>query len=419
MYNRTLVIGFHRQDSTLFCDDVPLDVLAEAEGTPVYVYSAGLVRERTLALQGALAGVPHAVHYALKANSNLAIVRLVRSLGCGADANSIGEVDVALRGGFRPADIVFTGVGKTRAELTRAVGLGLRSINAESAGELARIDELARARGARARVALRVNPDVDALSHPHISTGRRTNKFGVPLEDAAAICRSAARRPGLTIVGLHVHIGSQLAQLEPLREAIAGLVTLARELRGAGVSIEHLDVGGGLGISYDGSAVPSIADYAAVARSAVEGSDLTLLVEPGRALVGPAGALVTEVVDVKRQSPDRLFVVLDAGMTELLRPALYGAYHRIAPIIERSGTPIACDFVGPLCESSDVVAAGRSVPEPVVGDRFAVLDAGAYGFAMASNYNRRPLPAEVLVDGETWRVVRRRQTIEHMLAPEL
>jgi diaminopimelate decarboxylase len=413
------VIGFHRQDSTLFCDDVPLDALAKEEGTPLYVYSAGVVRERTQALQAALVGVPHAVHYALKANSNLALVRLMERLGCGADANSIGEVDVALRAGFRPGDIVFTGVGKSRAELTRAVGLGLRSINAESGGEVARIDELARARWTRARVALRVNPDVDALSHPHISTGRRFDKFGVPLEDAAAICRAAAKRHGVQLVGLHVHIGSQLAHLDPLKQAIASIVTLARELRDSGIPIEHLDVGGGLGISYDGSAMPSIAEYAAVVRSAVEGSGLTLLVEPGRALVGPAGALVTEVVDVKRQSADRLFVVLDAGMTELLRPALYAAYHRLTPIIERSGDAVACDFVGPLCESSDVVAAGRSVPEPQVGDRFAVLDVGAYGFAMASNYNRRFLPAEVLVDGQTWRLVRRRQTIEDLLALEL
>ncbi len=412
------MIGFHRQDSTLFCDDVPLDTLVEAVGTPLYVYSAGVVRERTRALQAGFAGVPHAVHYALKANSNLAIVRLIRSLGCGADANSIGEVDVALRGGFEPADVVFTGVGKTRAELTRAVGLGLRSINAESAGEVARIDEIASARSTRARVALRVNPDVDAESHPHISTGRRINKFGVPLEEAAAVCRAAATRPGVQLVGLHVHIGSQLARLEPLRQAISAIVALARELRGAGVPIEHLDVGGGLGISYDGAAVPSIAEYAAAVRTATEGSGVTLLIEPGRALVGPAGALIAEVVDVKRQAPDRLFAVLDAGMTELLRPALYGAYHRVWPIVERPGAAVACDFVGPLCESSDVVAAGRSVPEPAVGERFAVLDAGAYGFVMASNYNRRLLPAEVLVDGDTWRVVRRRQTIEDLMAPE-
>jgi diaminopimelate decarboxylase len=412
------VIGFHRQDSTLFCDDVPLAALAETEGTPLYVYSAGVVRARTQAFQDALAGVPHAVHYALKANSNLSLVRLMQSLGCGADANSIGEVDVALRGGFRPSDVVFTGVGKSRAELARAVGLGLRSINAESAGEVARIDELARARGARARVALRVNPDVDAGSHPHISTGRRTNKFGVPLEDAAAIAREAATQPGVELVGLHVHIGSQLTTLDPLRQAFARLAELARELRDSGVRIEHLDVGGGLGISYDGAAMPSIEEYAALVRSALGATGLTVLVEPGRALVGPAGALVTEVVDVKWQSPDRLFVVLDAGMTELLRPALYGAYHRVTPIVERPGAAVTCDFVGPLCESSDVVGGGRPEAPPAVGDRFAVLDVGAYGFVMASNYNRRLLPAEVLVDGRTWRVVRRRQTIDDLLALE-
>ena len=412
------MIGFHRRGATLFCDDVPLTALAQTDATPFYVYSAGVVRERVAQFQAAFAGHACAVHYALKANSNLALVRLVRSLGCGADANSIGEVDVALRAGFAPADVVLTGVGKTPDELARAVGLGLKTINAESAGELARIDALARARGVRARVALRVNPDIDARSHPHISTGRRINKFGVPLGEAADICRTIRRWPALSLVGLHVHIGSQVVDLEPIGRAAATLVRLSRELRDAGVPLEHLDFGGGLGIVYENEPAVSIADYASAILSAARDSGLALIIEPGRALVGPAGALVSRVVDVKPQGADRVFVVLDAGMTELLRPALYGAYHRIEPLERRESTPITCDFVGPLCESSDVLGSGRTLASPCVGDLFAILDAGAYGFVMASNYNRRPLPAEVLVDGEAWRIVRRRQTIEDLLAFE-
>lgn len=412
------MIGFHRRDATLYCDELPLAALAASEATPLYVYSARVVRDRIAQFQQAFASHPHAVHYALKANSNLALVRLARSRGCGVDANSIGEIDVALRAGFAPADVVFTGVGKTPDELARAVGLGLKTINAESAGELARIDTLARARGVCARVALRVNPDIDARSHPYISTGQCINKFGVPVDAAAEICRGARRWPGLSLVGLHVHIGSQVVDLEPIGRAAATLVRLARELGDAGVRLEHLDLGGGLGISYEGAAVASIADYASVVLAAVRDSELSLILEPGRVLVGPAGALITRVVDVKPQAPDRVFAVLDAGMTELLRPALYGAYHRIEPLERRGGPPITCDFVGPLCESSDVVGGERTLASPSVGDAFAILDTGAYGFVMASNYNRRPMPAEVLVDGKTWRVVRRRQTIDDVMALE-
>lgn len=392
--------------------------MASAAGTPLYVYSAPAVRDRVRGFTAAFAPVPHALHYALKANSNLALVRLMRDLGCLADANSIGEIDVALEAGFAPQDIVFTGVGKTPAELERAVGLGLRSINAESAGELARIDTLARAQGRRARVALRINPDIDALSHPHISTGLRVNKFGVPAAEARAVCRGAAARSGLALVGLHVHIGSQIVSLDPIRRAAETLVDLARGLDADGIAIEHLDLGGGLGVAYDDDAAPSAADYAAALLPIVQPAGRFLLLEPGRVLVAAAGALLTRVVDVKAHGADRLFVVLDAGMTELMRPALYGAFHRIVPVRRADRPETLCDLVGPLCETSDTLGRDRRLPRPEVGDLFAVLDAGAYGFVMASNYNRRPLPAEAFVDGDRWRIVRRRQTHDEMIAPE-
>jgi diaminopimelate decarboxylase len=412
------VIGFHYRHSELRCDATPLSALAAGAGTPLYVYSADAIRSRVAEFDAAFAGVPHALHYALKANSNLALVRLLRGLGCLADANSGGEIDAALRAGFAPGEIVFTGVGKTAAELARAAGLGLRSINAESAGEIDRIDAAARAAGRRARVALRVNPDIDARSHPHISTGLRVNKFGVPLDEAVAVCRDAAGRPGLELVGLHMHIGSQMVNLDPIRRAAAAIVELAGVLERDGIRIEHLDLGGGLGVPYDGGEAPSPAEYAAAIAPFVQGAGRLLLLEPGRVLVAAAGALLTRVVDVKPQGPDRLFVVLDAGMTELLRPALYGAYHRVLPVALGDRPEVACDFVGPLCETSDTVGRDRRAPRPEVGDLFAVLDTGAYGFVMASNYNRRPMPAEALVEGDRWRIVRRRQTLDDLFALE-
>lgn len=403
------------------CGEAPLAAIAAEVGTPVYVYSAPAIRERVRRFRDAFGAWPHAVHYALKANSNLAVVEVVRSAGGLADANSGGEIEVALRAGFAPGDIVFTGVGKTPAEIDRAVGLGVKAINAESAGELERIAAAARRRGVAAPVALRVNPDVAADSHPHVSTGLSRHKFGVAIGDARTIVRDAARRGGLRFVGLHVHVGSQMLGLGPLRRAAAAVVALARELAGDGLALRHLDLGGGLGIAYGedgGEPPPPVEAYAAALVEAVRPSGLALIVEPGRAVVGPAGALVASVVDVKPRAGGAWFVVLDAGMSELMRPALYGAYHRIALVEEHEAEVVACDVVGPICESSDVFGVGRRLPLPAVGARVAVFDAGAYGAAMASNYNRHPLPAEVLVDGAAWRVVRRRQTIDDQLAAE-
>ena len=411
--------GFHRDNQNLLCDGQRLEPIAAELGTPCYVYSAPAIRARYQALDGAFAGQPHAIHYALKANSTLAIVRLLRALGAHADANSGGEIDVALRAGFAPGEIVFTGVGKTHAEIERAVGLGLKAINAESFGEMDRIDQIARALGTRARVAVRINPDIDAMSHPGISTGRKTNKFGVAIEDARAMCREMATRGGLQVVGLHVHVGSQITKLEPLKRAAESLVQLAAELEGDGVSIEHLDVGGGLGISYDGGDVPTAAEYAAAVLPVIKASGRSLVLEPGRVIVGPAGVLLTRVVDMKPHSPGKSFVIVDAGMTELLRPMLYGAYHAIEAVTPRAGTPIKADVVGPVCETTDTLGSDRELPPVEVGDLLAVRDTGAYGAVMGSNYNRRPFPPEVLVDDEGWRVIRRRQTIDDLLRTEV
>ena len=392
--------------------------IARRTGTPVYVYSAAVIAERYAAFTAAFGGYAHRVHYALKANSTLAVARLVRELGGGVDANSGGEIEVALRAGFEPRDIVFTGVGKTPAELERAVALGVHAINAESLGEIERIDELARAQGRRAAVALRVNPDVAAGAHPHIATGGRAHKFGVPLAAAADICRRALALDGVQLCGLHVHIGSQLGSCQPVREAVRPVTALAAELADAGCRLQHLDVGGGLGISYDGFDAPSVEDYARTVIDAVRPAGLRVLTEPGRWIVGPAGTLVASVVDVKERHRGGRFVVLDAGMSELLRPALYGAYHRLDPLQPRPGAPFACDVVGPICETSDVFGADRLMPVPEVGDLIAIRDTGAYGAVMASNYNRHPLPAEVLIDGGAWRVIRRRQTVDDMVALE-
>jgi diaminopimelate decarboxylase len=401
------------------CDGVALDRIAAAEGTPLYVYSAATIAARYRAIDEAFAGCPHAIHYALKANSTLAITRLLRGLGSGADANSGGEIDVALRAGFIPPQIVFTGVGKTTSELAQAIDLGVRTINVESAGEMGRIDALSRDRGTRTTIAIRINPDVDAKTHPHISTGLKTNKFGIALGDVKALCAHARTLAGVQVVGLHAHIGSQITDLEPLARAARALVALARELAAEGTRIEHLDLGGGLGVSYDGSRVPTAQEYADAVLPIVRESGLAIVLEPGRQIVAPAGALLTRVVDVKEAGGQKLFVIMDAGMTELIRPMLYNAFHRIEPVLQTGAPPTLCDVVGPLCESSDTLGKDRTLPRPEVGELYAILDTGAYGSVMASNYNRRLLPAEVMVEDGKARVIRRRQTIDELLSLEI
>jgi len=411
-------LPFQPSAAGLACELVSLQSIVERVGTPLYVYSSRAIRESYQALDAAFADHPHAIHYALKANSTLAIVRLLRSLGSRVDANSGGEILVALRAGFSPDDIVFTGVGKTREELEQAVAAGVGTINAESAGELDRIAAIASGMGQVARVALRVNPDIDARSHPNISTGLKTNKFGVPLQDARQLYAERRNTSGLRFVGVHIHIGSQITSPEPLVRAAHALVSLALELLAGGCDLAHVDLGGGLGIGYQGEPVLTPAQYAAAVLPELQRVNLPVVLEPGRSIVGHAGALVSRVVDVKRYPDGRQFAVLDSGMTELMRPALYGSYHRIVPVAPREGAVTPWDLVGPICESSDVFAKDRDLPELRVDDLVAVLDAGAYGAVMASNYNRRMLAPEVLVDGAEWSMIRRRQTIDDVLALE-
>ena len=395
-----------------------LAAIAAAAGTPCYVYDAAVIRDAYTTLDRAFDGYPHAIHYALKANSALAVVRLLRSLGSHADANSLGEVDVAMRCGFAPEQIVFTGVGKSAAEIDRAVSLGLLAINVESPGELDRIDQRAVAQNVKTRVALRVNPDIDAKSHPHISTGLKSNKFGVPIDEAPALFREMASRRGLLPVGAHVHIGSQITTLDPLQKAAQAVVALAQALRDEGIPLQHLDMGGGLGISYDGAPIVDPAQYVRALVAATKGSGLRVAIEPGRVLVGPAGVLLTTVVDVKQFPGAKRFVVVDAGMTELMRPALYNAYHRIEPLVRRDGAESSVDIVGPICESTDAYARDRAFPQVEVDDLLVVYDVGAYGAAMGHTYLRRPLPPEVLINGDKWRIIRRRQTLDELLALE-
>lgn len=413
--------GFTRSSEGLLCDDVALAAIAREVGTPCHVYSAGLLTDRFVALERALAPVPHRLHYALKANSTLALVEHLRRLGAAADVNSAGELEVALRAGFTPDQIVVTGVGKTRAEIERAVALGAGAINAESFGEIDRIAAVATSVGREARIAVRINPDVETDTHRHISTGSSTTKFGVSLDEARVMIREVARHPMLRVVGLHVHVGSQITTSpEPIVRGAAVVAGLARELMAGGVALEHLDLGGGLGIPYrpDQSVITPEA-YAAAVLPVVRDLGLTILFEPGRWIVGPCGVLLTEVVDFKTRDAGGTFVIVDAGMTDLIRPALYDAWHDIEPVVPRAGAPVPVEVVGPVCETSDTFASARPLPPVEVGDLLAIRDAGAYGSVMASNYNRRPMAAEVLVENGQWRLVRRRQTIDDLLQWEL
>jgi len=412
------VIGFSHTSEDLACDGVSLSAIAAAAGTPVYVYSAETLRQRYRDLDAAFGDYPHAIHYAFKANSTRALVAELRALGSAVDAVSMWEVDVARAVGFTPRQIVFDGVGKSDAELESAVALDLKAINVESAGELARVEAIAARTGVVARIAIRVNPDIDAKSHPHISTGLRINKFGIPADDVQALLPTLRDRRAIRLVAVHVHVGSQITSMDPIRGAAVRLAELARSAQRAGVTLEYVDAGGGLGISYDGGAVPSFRDYASAFIDEIRALHLPIVVEPGRSIIGPAGVLVARVLDLKPRTGFSEFAVIDAGMTELMRPALYNAFHLIEPIRARVGGLKQYEVVGPVCESGDVVGRDRMLTPLEVGDLVAIRDAGAYGVVMASNYNRRPMPAEVLVDNGTWRVIRRRQTLNDLLALE-
>jgi diaminopimelate decarboxylase len=403
--------------SGLRLDGVSLEELASEHGTPLYVYSRASIEAAFHAYRQAFASVRHRICYAVKANGNGAILRVLAGLGAGADIVSGGELLAALRAGFAPESIVFAGVGKTDAEIALGLDQGIGEWNAESEEEIRRLSRRAGELRRTARVSLRVNPDIDARSHPYISTGLREAKFGVAIEQALPILRRARELPGIEVTGVQCHIGSQITELEPLSAAARALAELSRQLLQEGFPLRTIDLGGGLGVSYDGRGVPDPRAFAAAVLPAVERLPLELVLEPGRSLVAGAGLLLTRVVYVK-EGALRRFVVVDAGMNDLLRPALYDAHHRIEPVAPRGRVPELVDVVGPVCETSDFLARRRELERPEPGDLLAVRDAGAYGFAMSSNYNMRPRAAEVLLEDGRARLVRRRETFEDLVRTE-
>ena len=411
------------RDGTLYVEDLPVSALAARYGTPLYVYSAQVLEHQYQALETNLRGLARhvLVCYALKANGNPALGRLLAGRGAGADVVSGGEIYLARQMGFPPERIVFAGVGKTRAEMAEALAAGIRCVHVESAGELEALGQVAAAQGRVAPVAVRVNPDVEAHTHPYITTGTRATKFGVPPAVARDLIHQAAAHPALRPIGLHAHVGSQLLQVQPIIDAATRLLELWDALAAEGIALQELDIGGGLGIPYRPEDQPEgPGALAAGLRPLLAGRPLDLVLEPGRFLAGPAGVLLTTVNYVKQVEDDagrpRTLLVADAGMTDLLRPALYNAWHPVWPAQEAaSGDGDLVDLVGPVCESSDVLALARRLGAVAPGELLAIGQAGAYGYAMASQYNARPRPAEVLVSGATARLIRRRETYTDLL----
>ena len=406
-----------RSNGELHLEGVALRTLAERHGTPLYVYSAGAIETRYRAFTDAFSGHPHRLCYAVKANSNLAVLQLLAQLGAGFDIVSGGELERVLRAGGDPTSIVFSGVGKTVAEMERALEVGVACFNVESAAELMRLEEVADRLGVVAPVSLRVNPDVDAATHPYISTGLKENKFGVAIGSAAALYRHAADAKALAVKGVDCHIGSQLTKLEPFVDALDRVLALVETLNRDGIELEHIDLGGGLGVRYAEETPPTVAAYAEAILQRLGNRRETLLFEPGRWLVGEAGVFLTRIEYIK-ENEGRHFFVVDGAMNDLLRPALYGSHHGIEPVVDKPGTAaIEGDVVGPVCESADFLGKNRRLTASA-GDLLAVTTAGAYGFGMASNYNSRNRAAEVLVRGGQDFIVRRRETIADQLALE-
>ena len=411
--------------TVLCCEDIPLTTLAARYGTPLYVYSATTIRERIRAFQHAFRKSRHTVCYSIKANSNLGIMRLLAGEGCGFDVVSGGELARVLAVGSRSArKVVFSGVGKTREEMDAALKAGILLFNVESESELWALAECAGRMHKTARIAFRVNPDVPANTHPYISTGLHKHKFGVPIGEARALYAKASGARHLKVAGVSVHIGSQITDVEPFTATMERVAALVRELRDDGHKIEYVDAGGGLGIAYEKANLPEFSEYVAGYAEALlkplRGLKVHLLLEPGRSIVGPAGALVTSVV-YRKTNNSKKFLIVDAGMNDLLRPSLYSAFHEIVPVRWRGtddGTRETLDVVGPVCETGDFFARDRELPIVDEGELLAILDAGAYGMALTSNYNTRPRPAEVLVAGKSARLVRRRETVKEMLRSE-
>ncbi len=407
---------FNYRGHELHAEEVPVAAIAERFGTPCYVYSRATLERHWRAFDTALAGHPHLICYAVKANGNLAVLNLLARLGSGFDIVSVGELERVLAAGGDPAKVIFSGVGKRRDELERALEVGIRCFNVESETELERLDELAGAHGLRAPVSLRVNPDVDPETHPYISTGLRENKFGIAIDRVLDVYRRAAAMAHIRIVGVDYHIGSQLTRSAPFVDALRRVLTLVDRLRDEGIGLEHLDLGGGLGIRYRDETPPEPAEQAAVLLAELAGKPYEILLEPGRAIAGNAGILVTRV-ELLKHTADKHFAVVDAAMNDLLRPALYSAWQAIVPVRPRAQAGLLYDVVGPVCESADFLGKDRELAL-APDDLLAVRSAGAYGFVMSSNYNTRPRAAEVMVDGDQAHLVRRRETIAELFAGE-
>ncbi|HDP88876.1 MAG TPA: diaminopimelate decarboxylase [Thioalkalivibrio sp.] len=408
---------FNYRNGELYAEDLSVARLAEQYGTPLYVYSRATIERHWHAFNDAFGDHPHLVCYAVKANSNLAVLNLMARMGSGFDIVSVGELERVLKAGGDPGKVVFSGVGKKADEMRRALEVGIRCFNVESEAELQRLNAVAGEMGRVAPVSIRVNPDVDAKTHPYISTGLKENKFGIDIDEAERVYREAAALPHLEVAGIDCHIGSQLTRVEPFLDALDRVIALADRLKAAGIAIHHLDLGGGLGIRYRDETPPEPDDYVKAMFARCKGCDYEILLEPGRAIMGNAGILVTRVEYLK-PTAHKGFAVVDAAMNDLMRPALYQAWQAIVPVVEGGrGEARVYDVVGPVCETGDFIGKDRELAiQP--GDLLAVRSSGAYGFSMSSNYNTRPRAAEVMVDGDAAHVVRERETIDVLLAGE-
>ena len=409
---------FQHRDDDLYCEEVPVARIAEAVGTPVYIYSHATLTRHFQALDEAFSSVPHLICFALKANANLAVLKLFAALGGGLDVVSGGELYRGLAAGVPPERIVYAGVGKTREEIAYALKSGILMFNVESDQELRRISEIAVASGCTARIALRVNPDVDPKTHPYIATGLKQSKFGIEIGRALEEYEVAKKLPALEVVGIHQHIGSQITKIQPFVDSLTRTVGLVRQLREQGIDIRYIDIGGGLGITYNDETPPLPLEFAQALIGVIRDLGATVILEPGRVLVGNAGILATRVLYTK-QSPAKNFVVVDAGMNDLARPSLYGSYHAIWRVHRVSGRDeVTVDVVGPICESGDFLAKDRKLPRVEPGELMAVMSAGAYGHTMSSNYNARPRAPEVMVRGDQFHVVRERETYADLIRGE-
>jgi diaminopimelate decarboxylase len=405
----------HRQGQ-LYLEDVSLQDVAAQFGTPTYVYSRAAITANYQAYARALGDHPGMICYAVKANSNLGVLNILARLGAGFDIVSIGELERVLKAGGDPSRVVFSGVGKKAEEMARALEVGVACFNVESASELEMLSQVASAQDKVANVSLRVNPDVDAQTHPYISTGLKENKFGIDINEAVAVYQRAALLPGIHIKGVDCHIGSQLTSITPFLDALDRLLQLIDTLAGLGISIHHLDLGGGLGVTYRQETPPDPSEYISAIKARIAGRPLALMFEPGRSIVANAGVLLTRVLYLK-PTAHKNFAIVDAAMNDLIRPSLYQAWQNVVPVVEREGEALTWDIVGPVCETGDFLAKERSLALKE-GDLLAVLSSGAYGFAMSSNYNTRGRAAEVMVDGGKAISVRRRETIADQLALE-